>query len=186
MVQIIILEIVGKDRGELYGTSQEVAFVVSPSEEWSIEMIMVQNFRVSFGEFLFANPAFVTVFKNSGASEVVRLSSFFIMKVTRQYFQHSNEFSHGVHSSMKWKKRRFRVSSFHNDKAKTAGLMFFNHGCARAGRIISHRLHLLQHRLQIKVNREWAIASSTDVFEAYAALVNIWHGNDCWFVPHAD
>ena len=33
MAQITILEIVGKDRGELYGTSQEVASVVSPSEE---------------------------------------------------------------------------------------------------------------------------------------------------------
>ena len=86
---------------ELYGTSQTV---LSPSEEWSIEMIMVQNFRVSFGEFLFANPVVVTVFKNSGASKVVRVSSFFIMKVTRQYFQHSNEFSHRVHSSMKCKK----------------------------------------------------------------------------------
>ena len=33
---------------------------------------------------------------------------------------------------------------------------------------------------------EWAIDSGTDVFEAYTAFVNIWHGNDCWFVPHAD
>ena len=140
MVQIIVLDILRKDRGELYGTSQEVASVVSPSKELSIEMIMVQYFRVSFGEFLFANPAFITVFKNSGASEVVRVSSFFIMKVTRQYFQHSNEFSHRVHSLISEKKNAgfgFPAST----TTKTAGLMFFNYVCARAGRIITDCLH---------------------------------------------
>ena len=43
MVQIKSLEIVCKDKSDFYGTSQKVASVVSPSEEYSIEKIMVHT-----------------------------------------------------------------------------------------------------------------------------------------------
>ena len=78
MVQIKILDIVGKNRGDFMKRLRKLHLLwADPSNDYG------PYFCVSFGKFLFANPAFVTVFKNSGTSEVVRVSSFFIMKFTR-------------------------------------------------------------------------------------------------------
>ena len=146
MVQIIILEIAGKD-SKFYGSLRKLHLLwAHPSNDpskwlWSKTFAIVSEISSSQIQHL-------SVFKNSDVSEVVRVSSFFIMKVTRNYFQHSNEFSHCVHSSMVWKKTPISGFQFPQLQGKTAVLMFFNHGCSQTGRIFSHCLHLLQSPAQ--------------------------------------